>query len=101
MHSASCVVVCSFALANRMFDVWVMLAFGVIGFGMERAKIPLAPFVIGFVLAPVAETNLLSGLMASGGSYLPIFTRPISLTFFLIAVALLAWPIIRARRAKT
>jgi len=94
-------VVGSFALANRMFDVWVMLAFGVIGFAMERAKIPLAPFVIGFVLAPVAETNLLSGLMASGGSYLPIFTRPISLTFFLMAVALLAWPIVRVRRTKT
>ena len=93
-------VVGSFALANRMFDVWVMLAFGLIGFGMERAKIPLAPFVIGFVLAPIAEKNLLSGLMASGGSYAPIFTRPVSLLFFVIAITLLISPIIRRRRSN-
>ena len=42
-------VVGSYALNNRMFDVWVMLAFGVVGFIMERNKIPLAPFVIGFL----------------------------------------------------
>lgn len=91
-------VVGSYALGNRMFDVWVMLAFGVIGFGMEKASIPLAPFVIGFVLAPVAESKLGEGLMTSGGSYLPLLTRPVSLTFCLIALVLLVWPIIRRMR---
>ncbi len=86
-------VVGSYALNNRMFDVWVMLAFGLIGFGMERAKIPLAPFVIGFVLAPIAEENLGAGLMASGGSYMPLLTRPVALIFTALAFALLAWPI--------
>jgi len=93
-------VIGSFALANRMFDVWVMLAFGLIGFGMERSKIPLAPFVIGFVLAPIAEKNLLAGLMASGGSYAPLFTRPVSLLFLLISIALLIWPLLRRRRSR-
>jgi putative tricarboxylic transport membrane protein len=88
-------VIGSFALANRMFDVWVMLAFGLAGFGLERARIPLAPFVIGFVLAPIAEKNLLAGLMASGGSYGPMVTRPVSLLFLLISIALLVWPILR------
>jgi putative tricarboxylic transport membrane protein len=44
-------VIGSYAFANRWFDVWVMLGFGVLGFAMDRLKIPLAPFVIGFVLA--------------------------------------------------
>ena len=83
-----------------MFDVWVMLAFGLIGFGMERAKIPLAPFVIGFVLAPVAEENLSAGLMLSGGSYLPIITRPLSLIFFLMSLILLFWPLVRSWRGN-
>ena len=65
-------VVGAYALSNRLFDVWVMLGFGLIGYGMERSKIPLAPFVIGFVLGPIAEENLCAGLMSSGGSYLPI-----------------------------
>ncbi len=91
-------IVGSYGLANRVFDVWVMLAFGLIGFAMESAKIPLAPFVIGFVLAPEAEKNLGKGLITSGGSYWPIITRPISATFFVLAVLMFLWPIYRRWR---
>lgn len=90
-------VVGSYALGNRMFDVWVMLAFGLVGFGMEKLRIPLAPFVIGFVLGPVAETNLCAGLMASGGSYLPLVTRPMSAVFLVVSAVLLVVPIMRRR----
>jgi putative tricarboxylic transport membrane protein len=78
------------ALSGRWFDVFVMLGFGLLGWLMERLKLPLAPFVIGFVLAPVAEENLCAGLMASGGTYLPLFTRPVALAFILLAAFLLA-----------
>ena len=86
-------VVGSYALANRMFDVWVMLGFGLIGVVMDRWKIPAAPFVIGFVLGPIAEEHLSAGLMESGGSYLPLATRPISLTFCLMSACLLIWSV--------
>ncbi len=88
----------SYASGNRMFDVWVMLAFGGIGFLLDHWKIPLAPFVIGFVLAPIAEYNLGTGLQLSGGSWLPLFTRPLSLIFLLISAALLIWPLARRWR---
>jgi putative tricarboxylic transport membrane protein len=94
----ACCVMGTYSLSNRGFDVGVMLTFGAVGFAMERLKIPLAPFVIGFVLAPIAEKNLCAGLMLSGGSYAPLATRPISLTFLLISVVLLLWPIWKARR---
>ena len=81
-------VVGSYALSNHIFDVWVMLIFGVVGFCMEKTGIPLAPFVIGFVLAPLAESNLSAGLMSSGGSFLPLITRPISFCFLLISIVL-------------
>jgi putative tricarboxylic transport membrane protein len=84
-------VIGSFALNNTMFDVWVMLTFGVIGFWMERARIPLGPFVIGFVLAPLGEAKLRSGLMMTDGGVGPIFTRPLSLLFIVVAIILLAW----------
>ncbi|MDA0349728.1 MAG: tripartite tricarboxylate transporter permease [Verrucomicrobia bacterium] len=88
-------IVGSFALSTRMFDVWTMIVFGLLGFAFEHFKIPLAPFVIGFVLAPVAEENLLTGLMASNGSFLPLVTRPIALLFVSISIVLIIVPIFR------
>ncbi|MEK6235900.1 MAG: tripartite tricarboxylate transporter permease, partial [Planctomycetales bacterium] len=97
-------VVGSFALSNRMFDVWVMLAFGAIGLLMDKTGIPLAPFVIGFVLTPVGEKHLVAGLMLHKGSYTQIagltmqdggvsVTSPFALLFCAIALVMLVWPI--------
>ena len=83
-------VVGSYALSNRIFDVWVMLAFGLVGFALERVDIPLAPFVIGLVLAPLAEEHLSAGLMQSGGSYAPLFASPIALTFTALSIIIVA-----------
>lgn len=85
-----------FAVANSFFDVWIMLALGVVGFVMERAKMPLGPFVIGFVLAPIAEEQLRSGLMSTGGSIEPLFTRPFAAAFLAISVLSLCWPLLQA-----
>lgn len=86
-------VVGSYALNNRLFDVWVMLAFGAFGFALERWKVPLAPFVIGLVLAPEAEKNLAAGLQLSGGTYVPLFTERLAPLFLLIALVLAAAPL--------
>jgi putative tricarboxylic transport membrane protein len=86
-----CCVWGAYALNGLWFDVGIMLLFGILGWWMEKAKIPLAAFVIGFVLAPVAEENICAGLMATGGSYLPLLTRPISLCLLITALALLLW----------
>ena len=88
---AGCCIWGAYALNGLWFGVVIMLLFGLLGWRMERAKLPLAAFVIGFVLAPVAEENLCAGLMASGGSYLPLLSRPISLCFLLAALFLLLW----------
>ena len=85
-----CCVVGSFALNNRTFDVGVMLAFGLLGFAMDRFRIPLAPFVIGFVLAPVAERNLGTGLQSSDGSIGPMLTSPIAAGFLVASILILA-----------
>jgi putative tricarboxylic transport membrane protein len=84
-------VVGAFANRNDVMDVWIMLGFGVVGFVLEKCRIPLAPFVMGVILAPIAEAQLRSGLMISAGSVLPIFTRPMSLAFVVVSVLLLVW----------
>ena len=91
----------SYAMGNRFFDVGVMLCFGVVGFGMERLRVPLSPFVIGFVLAPIAESNLGAALMSSGGTYRPFVSpseHPLSCTFLTVAIAIVLWSV--SRRAE-
>jgi len=88
-------VVGTYALNNRTFDVWVMFGFGILGFLMEKTKIPLGPFVIGLILEPIAEKNIRSGLMLSDGSFLPVLTRPLSLAFVILALITLVWTLYR------
>jgi putative tricarboxylic transport membrane protein len=88
----------AFGLNNRPFDVWVMLGFGLLGVLLEFAKVPLAPFVVGLVLAPVAESELRAGLMASAGSLMPLIERPIACAMLVLSAALFVWPFVRARR---
>lgn len=90
-------IVGSYALSNRLFDVWVMIGFGLLGFFLESRKIPLAPFVIGFVLGPIAEENLSAGLLSTNGDLSPIVTEPKSLLFLVVAAILLVVPLWRGR----
>jgi putative tricarboxylic transport membrane protein len=91
----------AFALNSRAFDIWVMLGFGTLGILLELAKVPLAPFVVGLVLAPLAESELRAGLMSSAGSFWPLVQRPIACTVLIIAAALFVWPFVREwRRAS-
>ncbi len=93
-------VVGVFASNSRVAEVVFMLAFGGLGFLMERAGMPLGPFVIGFILAPLAEAKLRSGLMMSAGDYSPLVTQPLSAILLGVSVVLLFWPMWHARRKR-
>ncbi|MDG1895428.1 MAG: tripartite tricarboxylate transporter permease [Fuerstiella sp.] len=90
----------SYALANRMFDVWVMVAFGGLGLLFDRLRIPTAPFVIGFVLSPIAEQNLCAALMASDGSWWPFVQEPVSAAFLGISAIVCVLTLRRRRRTS-
>lgn len=89
-------VVGAYATGNRFFDVWVVVIFGVLGFGLEYFKIPLGPFVIGFVLTPIFEEQLRASLQMGDDGLWDIFTRPypIALSFVVISLVMLLWPIV-------
>lgn len=71
-------VIGSFAIAQRLFDIWTMLGFGLAGFVLRRFNYPMAPFVLGIVLGDLLDKNLRRGLVLSDGDLTPFFTRPIS-----------------------
>jgi putative tricarboxylic transport membrane protein len=80
-------VIGSYAIAQRLFDVWTMLAFGVVGFVLRRYGYPMAPFVLGIVLGDLLDKNLRRGLVLSDGDLTPFFTRPISAVLAAICIA--------------
>lgn len=73
-------IVGSYAIRNSFFDVGMMMAFGLLGYIMERINMPLAPMVLALILGRMIEDNLRVGLIKTSGNYLPFISRPISLT---------------------
>lgn len=90
----------AFAVHNDMDGVWVMLGFGVVGYIMIQCGLPLGPFVIGLVLAPMTEKFLRSALMHSGGEITPFFTRPLSASILAVSAASLIFSVYRDIRKK-
>lgn len=82
-------IVGSYAINNDIFDVWMMLLFGVAGYVLRHMNVPLAPLVLGLVLGPLAETSLVQSLSISRGNPLIFFERPTSLTIIVAATTLL------------
>lgn len=81
----------SFAIAGRLFDVYVMLAFGLIGFFLRHYGYPMAPLVLGIVLGDLMEKNLRRALILSDGDLSPFFTRPIAGTVAALIFGTIAW----------
>lgn len=91
-------VIGAIALRGNVFDVWIMLAAGGLGYFMRLRGYPLAPMVLGLILAPIAEENLRRSLVLSGGSLDIFYTSPIALLVLLLSAATIAVPAIRAVR---
>jgi putative tricarboxylic transport membrane protein len=87
----------TFALASRLFDIWVMVGFGVLGFVLRKYGYPMAPLVLGIVLGDLLEKNFRRGLVLSDGDLTPFFTRPISavLASAIVLIVLLRLPTVR------
>lgn len=74
----------AFVLNNRIFDIWVLFGFGLLGYFMVKHDFELPAFVLGFLLEPLAEINLKRALQTSSDLSL-FFTRPISALLLLLA----------------
>lgn len=84
------IVIGSYAVNNSITDVLIMVFFGIVGLVFRRLDIPLAPLVLTLVLGPVMESALRESLQISGGDFSVFTTRPIALTFLVVAVVILA-----------
>ena len=89
-----------YSIGNSIFDIYVMIAFGVLGYLMRKLGYEPAPLVLAFVLGPMMENNLRKALILSDGSFSIFVERPISLTCLVLALGLLGSAILPALRAR-
>jgi TctA family transporter len=82
-------VVGSYALNGSTFDIWIMLAMGILGFVLERRRVPLGPVVLGIILGGPLEERFIQAMTGSGGSLVGLFDRPLAAT--LAAICCVLW----------
>jgi putative tricarboxylic transport membrane protein len=89
----------AYALNNTMANVYVLLVFGVLGYGMVKFGFPLAPFILGVILGDQIEINLVRSIMTDANPWL-FLTRPISGGLLLLSVASIALALWQHRRHR-
>jgi putative tricarboxylic transport membrane protein len=88
-------VIGAYSLQQSIFDVGVMIVCGVIGYGLRKIDIPIAPFVLGLILGPFIEKSLRTSLEMSGGDFSTFYTRPLCLALLLVAGAVLVGSVLQ------
>lgn len=90
----------SFAVRNEFFDVWAVFIFGIIGYVLRRSRIPTGPVVLGLILGPMIESNSQQAMLIADGSLMTFVTKPICLSFLILAVVSFFTPMILEHRKK-
>ncbi len=93
-------IVSAYAANNNLFDIWLMILFGVVGYFFCRYKYPVAPFLMSFILTPRLETSARQAFDISNGDPMIFLQKPISLGFLVATLLFFVVPMaIRAYRA--
>src|SRR6186713_1751846 len=91
------VVICAigaYTVHSSMFDVVMMLVFGVVGYVFKKLRYPLAPMVLALVLGDMAETAFRQSMLLSGGNVGIFWSNGLVGTIMTLAVVLLLWPLV-------
>lgn len=82
-------VIGPYAITERVFDIYVMFGFGIVGFLLREMRFPMAPLVLGVILGELLDKNLRRALTLSDGDLGPFFTRPISAVLWIVTLLLI------------
>jgi putative tricarboxylic transport membrane protein len=90
-----------YSVANSVFDVWLLMGFGLLGYAMRKLEFPAAPLILGMVLGRRLELAFRQSLMMSQGDSTIFFTRWLSALMIVAAVVLLLIPMARSALARS
>jgi putative tricarboxylic transport membrane protein len=86
----------AYAIQNAMFDIWLMLLFGVIGYVFKKVGVPMAPLTLALVLGSRAEDAFRLSMIGAAGDLRVFWSNPLVGSIMSFAVALLVWPVVSA-----
>ena len=89
-----------YAASNSKLDITLMAILGVVGFLLHMVKLPLPPVILGLILGPIMENNLRRALNLSRGDWSFLFSDPISITLWVLAIIALLFPIFFSRQQE-
>jgi putative tricarboxylic transport membrane protein len=90
-------VIGAYGLKQSLFDVWVMLGFGILGYLLRKLDFPIAPAILALILGPMMERSLRTTLEISGGSFAIFLDRPVALALLAIPVIVIAFLLFKPR----
>ncbi len=90
----------TYACRNNIFDIVILIIFGVIGYIFDKLKIPSAPLILGLVLGDIVESGFRRGAMLARGDLMTFFKRPISAFFLILTIIMLFLPSIMSMIKK-
>jgi putative tricarboxylic transport membrane protein len=93
-------VVGVYSINNSMFDVWLLVVFGLLGYAMRKTDFPTSPLVLAFVLGPLFEQAVRRSLVLSQGNPIIFLTRPWSVVFLAITVLIAVSPLLLSKRSS-
>jgi len=94
----------TFAVNNRVFDIWVLFGCGLLGYLVTQSGFPLPPIILGYILGPIIEMNFRTAIVSSRGDITEILHQPISVGLLIVALFFMVLPllsILRKKRSKT
>ena len=88
-------IVGAFSVRKLMFDVYLTMGFGILGYFLRKFDYPLAPAILALVLGKMMESNLRRSLLISNGNWNIFLTKPISVVFIVLALISFLTPLIK------
>ncbi len=88
-----------YSVSSSLFDVWMLMGFGLLGYIMRKLDYPAAPLILGLVLGDSMERALRQSLMMSQGDLTILVSRPMSAVMLFFAVLILVAPLFKKANA--
>jgi putative tricarboxylic transport membrane protein len=85
----------AFSFRNSVFDLYILVAFGLIGYFLRRRHYDPSPLVLGIIIGPMIEYSFRQSIIMFGGNYMDFFSRPLSGSILIITIFVFIYPILR------